>query len=89
LKLTDEWRDRAACRSQDPSIFFNPETTELALAHCNVCVSQAECLTDALSYGEKGIRGGMTEQDREQRTLPDRVGSVKVVVDYALFLDDI
>lgn len=89
MQPTGEWRDRAVCRHLDPSIWFNPETVELALTCCNWCVVTTDCLTDALMHNESGVRGGMTELERAAQTIPKQIGEVKVVVDYALFLDDI
>ena len=46
------WRDRAACRGEDPSMFVprveKDETVAEALAVCAGCDVRAECLTDAL-----------------------------------------
>ena len=88
IRPTDEWRDHAVCRKLDPAIFFRPETVDNALAACRYCPVQQECLTDAYMYGEKGVRGGMTEEARTYRTLPDEVGPVTIIVDYNLFDDE-
>ncbi len=87
IRPTDEWRDHAVCRKLDPGIFFRPETTDNALAACRYCTVQQECLTDAYMYGERGVRGGLTEEARRYRTIPDEIGPVKVIVEYALFDD--
>ena len=42
-------------------------------------------MTDAYMFGESGVRGGMTEQARAHRTLPEEIGPIRVIVDYALF----
>lgn len=87
MQLTDDWRDYIACLHVDPSLFFDPETVDLALSFCQKCDVRTECLTDALMHGELGVRGGTTEEEREDRTLPKEIGPVKVIVDYALFVD--
>ena len=71
----------------NPSLFFDPETVDIALSYCQRCEVRSECLTDALMHGELGVRGGLTEKEREDRTLPKEIGPVKVVVDYALFVE--
>ncbi|WP_236241522.1 WhiB family transcriptional regulator [Streptomyces sp. CC228A] len=69
------WRDRAACRSTphhqvDPELFF-PEPDEVdriaaAKALCAQCPVRSTCLDAALENGDRdGIRGGMTEEERE------------------------
>ncbi|MFJ3939142.1 WhiB family transcriptional regulator [Streptomyces parvus] len=69
------WRDRAACRSTphhqvDPELFF-PEPDEVdriaaAKALCAQCPVSSTCLDAALENGDRdGIRGGMTEEERE------------------------
>ncbi|MGW7523012.1 WhiB family transcriptional regulator [Streptomyces sp. NPDC054783] len=69
------WRDRAACSSTphhrvDPELFF-PEPDEVdrireAKALCAQCPVRRVCLDAALENGDSvGIRGGMTEEERE------------------------
>ncbi|MGW3493120.1 WhiB family transcriptional regulator [Streptomyces sp. NPDC001020] len=69
------WRDRAACGSTphhkvDPELFF-PEPDEVdriraAKALCTQCPVRRVCLDAALENGDSaGIRGGMTEEERE------------------------
>ncbi|MFF8868192.1 WhiB family transcriptional regulator [Streptomyces sp. NPDC015139] len=69
------WRDRAVCRSTphhqvDPELFF-PEPDEVdrireAKALCAQCPVRRVCLDAALENGDSvGIRGGMTEEERE------------------------
>ncbi|MCI3270638.1 WhiB family transcriptional regulator [Streptomyces cylindrosporus] len=69
------WHDSAACRSTthhqvDPEIFF-PEPDEMdriraAKALCAQCPVRATCLDAALENGDRdGIRGGMTEEERD------------------------
>ncbi|MEU6416009.1 WhiB family transcriptional regulator [Streptomyces spiralis] len=69
------WRDRAACRSTphhqvDPELFF-PEPDEVdrireAKALCAQCPVRKVCLDAALENGDSvGIRGGMTEEERD------------------------
>ncbi|MGW2087563.1 WhiB family transcriptional regulator [Streptomyces sp. NPDC001880] len=69
------WHDRAACRSTthhqvDPELFF-PEPDEvdrirIAKALCAQCPVRSTCLDAALESGDRdGIRGGMTEEERD------------------------
>lgn len=68
----DGWRDRAACRSLSPDIFFpdkggTTEDTIRARHVCAVCPVQGECLDYALTTGQKwGIWGGTSENERRQ-----------------------
>ncbi|ATW48236.1 WhiB family transcriptional regulator [Streptomyces peucetius] len=69
------WHDRAACRSTthhhvDPELFF-PEPDEMdriraAKALCAQCPVRNICLDAALENSDRdGIRGGMTEEERD------------------------
>ncbi|PGH49697.1 WhiB family transcriptional regulator [Streptomyces sp. Ru87] len=69
------WHDHAACRSTphhqvDPELFF-PDPDELdriraAKSLCAQCPVRRTCLDAALEAGDRdGIRGGMTEEERE------------------------
>ncbi|MFI6559687.1 WhiB family transcriptional regulator [Streptomyces sp. NPDC050534] len=68
----DEWRDRAACRSEDPDLFFPIGTsgpsllqTEQAKTVCRRCPVREECLRWALDTGEcMGVWGGTSEMER-------------------------
>jgi len=70
--MMDEWRDRAACRSEDPDLFFPIGTsgpsllqTEQAKAVCRRCPVREECLRWALDTGEcMGVWGGTSEMER-------------------------
>lgn len=78
------WQQHAAClptstRPLDPDLFF-PEPDELdriraAKALCAQCPVRRTCLDAALENGDRvGVRGGMTEEEREplHRDLPHR-----------------
>ncbi|KAA2248688.1 WhiB family transcriptional regulator [Solihabitans fulvus] len=65
------WRDRAACRSEDPELFFpvggRDSLTNLALAICQPCPVLGECRREALETPiQDGIWGGMTEAARDE-----------------------
>jgi WhiB family transcriptional regulator, redox-sensing transcriptional regulator len=72
------WRARAACRGEDPELFFPVGSVGPALAHiaeakqvCAQCPVREACLNFALSTGQNyGIWGGLTEDER--RTLRRR-----------------
>lgn len=63
------WRDRAACRGMDPTLFFpgQGESVTEAQAVCSACAVQVECGGYALDSGQRfGIWGGTTERRRRQ-----------------------
>ncbi|MHC3470038.1 WhiB family transcriptional regulator [Streptomyces sp. 7R007] len=68
----DNWRDQAACRNEDPDLFFPIGTsgpallqTEQAKAVCGRCPVREECLGWALDHGEiLGVWGGTSEMER-------------------------
>jgi WhiB family redox-sensing transcriptional regulator len=67
-----DWRHRAACRDEDPELFFPVGTSGPALlqiteakAVCRRCLVNAECLNWALASGQDaGVWGGMSEDER-------------------------
>jgi WhiB family redox-sensing transcriptional regulator len=70
-----DWRNHAACRSQDPELFFPIGTTDRALAQlqrakavCRTCPVQAPCLDWALRSEpigqESGVAAGLSEGER-------------------------
>jgi WhiB family redox-sensing transcriptional regulator len=67
-----DWRHRAACRDEDPELFFPIGTTGPALlqvdeakAVCGRCDAVDECLTWALdSDQDAGVWGGLSEDER-------------------------
>ncbi|MFJ7175845.1 WhiB family transcriptional regulator [Streptomyces massasporeus] len=69
----DNWRDHAACRHEDPELFFPIGTsgpaalqTEQAKAVCRRrCPVQEQCLQWALDTGQSiGVWGGTSENER-------------------------
>ncbi|MET7849595.1 WhiB family transcriptional regulator [Streptomyces avermitilis] len=68
----DNWRDSAACRTEDPDLFFPIGTTgpallqiEEAKAVCHGCPVREPCLEWALDTGQDiGVWGGTTETQR-------------------------
>ena len=68
------WRNDAACRDTDPSLFFPVGQTGPAIEHiknakavCDSCAVQVECLEFALMTNQDaGIWGGLTEDERRQ-----------------------
>ncbi|MFJ4898266.1 WhiB family transcriptional regulator [Streptomyces sp. NPDC088727] len=66
------WRERAACREEDPDLFFPIGATGPALvqaedakAVCHGCPVRAECLRWALENGQDtGVWGGLDETER-------------------------
>nr|PZM91077.1 MAG: WhiB family transcriptional regulator [Thermocrispum agreste] len=73
-ELADDWRDLAACRGEDPELFFPIGTSgpallqvEQAKAVCRRCSVAEQCLAEALRRREMyGIWGGTTEAERAE-----------------------
>ncbi|WP_434533314.1 WhiB family transcriptional regulator [Amycolatopsis carbonis] len=66
--LTD-WQTTAACRSEDPEVFFPSPTATPQIRHakaiCAACPVRLQCLYLALGNGlDHGIFGGFTEHER-------------------------
>ena len=69
-----DWRAEAACRDEDPELFFPLGDTGPALMQiedaksvCRACDVTTDCLSWALESGqEPGIWGGMSEAERRQ-----------------------
>ena len=67
-----DWRDHAACRDEDPELFFPVGTSGPALrriaeakAVCWRCPVSSECLNWALASGQDaGVWGGLSEDER-------------------------
>ncbi|MER7488022.1 WhiB family transcriptional regulator [Streptomyces sp. NPDC126497] len=77
----DNWRSRAACRTEDPDLFFPIGTTgpalmqtEQAKAVCRRCPVREQCLRWALDTGQTiGVWGGTSETER--RALKRRIAA--------------
>lgn len=69
-----DWRQRAACRDEDPELFFPVSDTgpgarqaARAKAVCARCPVRAGCLDYAFENGlDHGIFGGLTERERRR-----------------------
>ena len=67
-----DWRHTAACRDEDPELFFPIGTTgpalrqiEEAKAVCRRCLVLDECLSWSLETSqEAGVWGGLSEDER-------------------------
>ncbi len=80
--LPGDWTAWAACRAEDPELFFPIGTTgpalheaEEAKAVCAHCPVRNECLDWALRVGEAhGVWGGTTPEERRwlRRSRPSR-----------------
>jgi hypothetical protein len=73
VALTDpfgwEWRERAACRGQDPDLWYPERGADVSIAKaiCAGCPVRADCLAFALGNGEHhGIWGGLSERQRRR-----------------------
>ena len=78
-----DWRDRAACRGEDPELFFPIGAGDAALSQveqargvCQRCPVIEECLRFAISTGQDaGVWGGLTAEERRvlrRRSAPFR-----------------
>jgi hypothetical protein len=82
-----DWRDREACSSASPDLFFPAgedgpayeAQVAAAKAVCARCPVRAECLAEALVRIPYGIAGGLTPEDR--RRLPRRPRGTDVEVE--------
>jgi WhiB family redox-sensing transcriptional regulator len=67
-----DWRHRAACRDEDPELFFPIGTTGPALLQvedaksvCRRCTVVEDCLSWSLETSqEAGVWGGLSEDER-------------------------
>jgi WhiB family redox-sensing transcriptional regulator len=77
------WRERAACRYEDPKLFFpvgdgglSVRQVEEARTVCRRCPVLRDCRSWALHHAEyEGIWGGLTAAERRmvaRRRLPER-----------------
>jgi len=74
LPVNTNWRDRSACRVEDPDLFFPIGNTgpallqiEEAKAVCRRCPVMERCLQWALENGqEHGVWGGLDEDERRR-----------------------
>lgn len=72
-----DWRHRAACRDEDPELFFPTGTAGPALLQieeaksvCGRCEVTDECLQWALEKSENaGVWGGKDEEERRKEQL--------------------
>ncbi|MEA2686847.1 MAG: WhiB family transcriptional regulator, redox-sensing transcriptional regulator [Actinomycetota bacterium] len=70
----ESWREEAACRSSDATLFFPVGTTGLAVDQiqaakdvCRTCAAQHACLLFAFETNqEAGIWGGKDEEERRR-----------------------
>jgi WhiB family transcriptional regulator, redox-sensing transcriptional regulator len=77
-----DWRHRAACRDEDPELFFPIGTTGPALSQvneakvvCRQCAAREECLAWAMESGQdSGVWGGLSEDERRALKRRARVG---------------
>ncbi len=63
------WAVFAACRGEDPDLFFGAtkEAVARALSLCGICPVETDCREYALSARERfGIWGGLTERERRR-----------------------
>ncbi|TKG61568.1 WhiB family transcriptional regulator [Prauserella endophytica] len=69
------WRNQAACRNEDPELFYPLPASDASESHaksiCQTCPVSNNCLIEALTSGAPdGIWGGLN--DAERRNLKRR-----------------
>lgn len=82
-RLAMDWRHAAACRDEDPELFFplgntGPAVTQIeaAKAVCRRCTVTESCLEWAMETGQdSGIWGGLDEDER--RSLKRRLARAR------------
>jgi WhiB family redox-sensing transcriptional regulator len=68
--MKTDWRNEAACTSEDPELFFPVGEDGPAKTVCRECPVRAECLRWALDHGEDyGVWGGMSADERRMLRL--------------------
>jgi hypothetical protein len=80
------WRDRAACAGVNPEWFDPPPRDDMtraaAFAVCRRCPVMVECATEAVTYRDSGIRGGVMLLDGRPETNPPRLDVCGTPVGY-------
>lgn len=69
-----EWHRQAACRDEDPELFFPQGRNDVDAVHlaavravCASCRVRTPCLEFALTHGQReGIWGGLTAHERKK-----------------------
>ncbi|HEX6237170.1 MAG TPA: WhiB family transcriptional regulator [Acidimicrobiales bacterium] len=67
--MKQTWRQHAACRGLDPTIFFpaTDDESDAAKEVCAQCAVREACLEHALAVREKdGVWGGCNERERRR-----------------------
>lgn len=71
--MTEEWREAAACRAEDPDLFFPvagavpAAQAEQAKAVCRRCPSLDDCRAWSLATRQPaGVWGGLDEGERDE-----------------------
>lgn len=68
--MSDEWRDRAACRNHAAlfSRLDDPESVELMVRTCDPCPVQSECLLEGKAFEDRHtVRAGLRLWKKEER----------------------
>lgn len=63
------WAEHGACRGADPDLFFpeRGQDTTRAKKVCTTCPVRQQCLSYALSHGERfGVWGGLSGRERRR-----------------------
>ncbi len=79
MEASLHWRPLAACRGDDPELFFpgRGESTAVPQSICARCPVRVPCLEYALDANEKfGVWGGASERERRRIRRERRQGGV-------------
>lgn len=72
--VSQDWRADAACRDEDPELFFPASPTaevSAAKAVCRRCPVASQCLADAIEQRDRdAVRGGLTPEERRGMGTP-------------------
>jgi WhiB family redox-sensing transcriptional regulator len=70
-KLDFEWRSDAACKNEDPEIFYpdmhsshGQKIAKFAIKICGDCPVRLKCAEHGIRHERYGVWGGMTEGER-------------------------
>jgi WhiB family redox-sensing transcriptional regulator len=67
IAMSDDWMDFAACKGEDPDIFFcdetDPDAVEQAKEICRSCPVVEPCLESSMSI-TFGVWAGLTSRER-------------------------
>lgn len=66
------WHAEGACAGMPVAIWFEPIPSYISRARfvCSLCPLRARCVSEAITNGDEGIRGGLTYLERKALPQP-------------------